>query len=101
MRRQSLPSSAWQGGLMATTYTSTIEVNVWKEHTCAACGGVYRYLFKRKKSGQGRSPDAARAAAQAAVVKALAHEVDLQPCPGCGLYQPDMIGTRKARRHGW
>jgi hypothetical protein len=86
---------------MATTYTSTIDVNVWKEHTCSGCGNVYRYLFKRKKSGQGSNPDAARAAAHAAVVKALSFEVDMQPCPSCGLYQPDMVGAKRARRHGW
>ncbi len=86
---------------MGTTYSSTININVWKEHTCVRCGRVFRYLFQRKKTGQGATPDKASAAAHAAVVKALAHETDLHPCPGCGLYQPDMIGARKARRHGW
>ncbi len=86
---------------MGTTYTSTININVWKEHTCVRCGRVFRYLFQRKKSGQGATPDKASAAAHAAVVKALAHETDLHPCPGCGLFQPDMIGARKATRHGW
>jgi hypothetical protein len=86
---------------MATTYTSTIDVNVWKEHECARCGTVFRYLFKRKKTGQGNSPDAASKAAHAAVVKALEHEVDMQPCPGCGLYQPDMVAARRSRGHWW
>jgi hypothetical protein len=86
---------------MGTTYTSTIHINVWKEHTCVRCGRVFRYLFKRKKTGSGATPDKAAAAARAAVEKALAHETDLQPCPGCGLYQPDMIGNQKARRHRW
>jgi hypothetical protein len=86
---------------MATSYRSTIEVNVWKEHTCAGCGSTFRYLFKRKKTGQGGTPDAASEAARAAVVQALANEVDMQPCPGCGMYQPDMVGSRRARRHWW
>jgi hypothetical protein len=86
---------------MATTYTSTIEVNVWKEHTCVGCGTVFRYLFKRKKTGQGGSPQKAEANARKAVVRALEHEVDLQPCPGCGLYQPDMIAVRRRRGHWW
>jgi hypothetical protein len=86
---------------MATTYTSTIEINVWKEHTCVGCGGAFRYLFKRKKSGSGGTPAAAQANARKAVVNALAHEIDQQPCPGCGLYQPDMIGAARARRHWW
>ena len=25
----------------------------------------------------------------------------MQPCPGCGLYQPDMIGAGRARLHWW
>src|SRR5262245_41237214 len=84
---------------MATTYTSTVEVNVWKEHTCVGCGTVYRYLFKRTKTGQGATPDAARANVHKAVVAALEKEVDMQPCPGCGLYQPDMIGAQRWKRH--
>jgi hypothetical protein len=98
---QSTIGSILQGADMGTTYTSTININVWKEHTCVRCGRVFRYLFQRKKTGQGATPDKASAAAKAAVVKALAHETDLHPCPGCGLFQPDMIGARKATRHGW
>jgi hypothetical protein len=86
---------------MATTYTSTIEVNVWKEHTCVGCGQNFRYLFKRKKKGTGGTEAAASAAAQNAVVKALARETDMHPCPGCGLYQPDMIAARRAVAHWW
>ena len=86
---------------MSTTYTSTIEVNVWKEHTCSCCGTKYRYLFKRTKQGQGATPDAATTNAHNAVIKALEHEVDMQPCPGCGTYQPDMIGTQRSGRHWW
>src|SRR6185437_9310048 len=86
---------------MATTYKSTIEINVWKEHTCIGCNGRFRYLFKRKKTGQGGTPEAASAAARKAVVQALEHEVDMHPCPGCGLYQPDMVGSRRSKRHWW
>lgn len=86
---------------MATTYKSTIEINVWKEHTCLSCNSRFRYLFKRKKTGQGGTPEKASAAARQAVVKALEHEVDLHPCPGCGLYQPDMVGSRRSTRHWW
>jgi hypothetical protein len=86
---------------MATTYKSTIEVNVWKEHACIGCGSRFRYLFKRKKTGQGGSPDAASAAARKAVLNALQNEVDMHPCPGCGLYQPDMVGSQRWTRHLW
>jgi hypothetical protein len=86
---------------MATTYKSTIEVNVWKEHACIGCGSRFRYLFKRKKTGQGGTPEAASAAARKAVINALENEVDMHPCPGCGLYQPDMVGSRRSTRHWW
>src|SRR5262245_11591348 len=86
---------------MATTYTQTIPVSVWKEHPCAGCGTVYRYLFTRTMTGEGSTPKKAIAAAEAAVAHAIEHEVDLQPCPGCGLYQPDMVATQRYRRHGW
>jgi hypothetical protein len=86
---------------MATTYKSTIEVNVWKEHACIGCGSRYRYLFKRKKTGQGGSPQVAEAAARKAVLNALQNEVDMHPCPGCGLYQPDMVGSRRSKWHWW
>ncbi len=86
---------------MATTYTETVDVKVWKQHECARCGASFRYLFKRRKTGQGKTPAAAIRAANQAVVKALKFEVDMQPCPGCGLYQPDMIAPRQARAHWW
>jgi len=86
---------------MSTTYTSTIEVNVWKEHSCISCGTKYRYLFKRTKQGQGGTPDAASANAHNAVIKALEHEVDMHPCPGCGTYQPDMIASHRSTQHWW
>jgi hypothetical protein len=84
---------------MGTTYKSTIEVSCWKEHTCGGCGAVFRYLFKRTKTGQAGSERAASDAARAAVVKALTREVDMQPCPTCGLYQADMIGARRSFSH--
>jgi hypothetical protein len=86
---------------MATTYTQTIEFSVWKEHACAGCGTVFRYLFKRKMSGQGATPEKAAKAAEKAVQRALEHQVDMHPCPGCGLYQPDMIAARRSARHWW
>jgi hypothetical protein len=86
---------------MATTYTSTIDVTAWKEHTCSGCGTVFRYPLRRKESAQGHTPEAAQAAARAAAARALARKAALQPCPSCGLYKPDMVGAHKARRHRW
>jgi len=86
---------------MGTRYTATVTLHCWKQHTCVGCGSNYRYQFKRKKSGQGGTQGAAHAAVEQAVVSALANEVDMQPCPGCGLYQPDMIGVQRSKQHWW
>jgi hypothetical protein len=83
------------------SYTAKIEVRCWKEHTCSACRTVYRYLFKRTKSGTGGSEQAAGAAATRAVVRAIERETEMRPCPACGLYQPEMVGFRRARAHWW
>ncbi len=80
-------------------FTQTVELNVWKEHICACCACKYRYLFRRKKAGQGTSPERAVANAEKAVVRALANEIDVQPCPDCGLYQPDMVAVRRSHGH--
>src|SRR4051812_14847174 len=84
---------------MATIYTQTLHLNLWKEHICFACGCRYRPLFMPSKKRAGASPDKAAANAEKAVVKALSHEVDHQPCPGCGLYQPDMVAARRVPWH--
>lgn len=86
---------------MGTTYTQTVEVSVWKEHKCAKCATVYRYLFKRQMKGEGGSEQAAARAAEQAVVHALENEVDLHPCPECGLFQPDMVASQRHTRHLW
>jgi hypothetical protein len=86
---------------MAKNVKTTLEVQVWKQHTCSHCGSVYRYLFKRKKVGQGPSEDVARAAAHISVMNSLVNEVGMHPCPECGNYQPDMIGSRRRTWHLW
>ncbi len=86
---------------MAVTYTATLEVQCWKEHTCSACGTVYRYLFTRTRKGKGGSEEQAHAAATNAVIKALDNEVEMRPCLTCGHFQPEMIGFGRARWHFW
>ena len=56
----------------------------WKRHICVGCGSAYRYPFggPRKTSPRGGNTP------------------DMRPCPTCGLYQPDMIGTRRMMLHG-
>lgn len=86
---------------MATTYTSTLNIRFWRSHTCAACGGQFAYLMQRKIVGSGLSPEKASKKGQAKAEKAFAKEVDVLPCPSCGLYQPDMIAKRRTNRHTW
>jgi hypothetical protein len=84
---------------MGKTYTSTIEVACFKEHTCTCCGAVYSYNLQRTVKGTAATADKATANAQKAAALALEREVDLEPCPTCGLLQPDMIGQRRVGRH--
>lgn len=83
------------------SYTAKLEVKCWKEHTCSACQTVYRYLFKRTKTGTGGTEQAAGAAATRAVIHALERETEMRPCPACGYCQPEMVGFRRARGHWW
>jgi hypothetical protein len=83
---------------MAKSYSSTITINVWKQHSCVGCGSDFRYRFTRALTGQGATPKAAEKAAQKIVLKSMERDVDQQPCPACGLYQPDMVADKKS---GW
>jgi hypothetical protein len=82
---------------MGKTYTSTIDVRCWKEHTCAGCGTPYSYELIRKVSGSAPTAEKATVNARAAVERTLKSDVDLEPCPICGLYQPDMVAKRRAK----
>jgi hypothetical protein len=86
------------GDFMAKRYTSTLQVRFWKEHTCVACNSTYSYLLERKAVGTGASAQAAHAKLQSRIGEIVKTETDMQPCPTCGLYQPDMIGRRRAKR---
>ena len=65
----------------STTYTSTIQLRCWKQHTCVGCGGSYLYELIRTIQGSAGNADAARANAQKNVQKAIARDTDLHPCP--------------------
>ncbi|RKH73102.1 hypothetical protein D7X96_03355 [Corallococcus interemptor] len=86
---------------MATTYKATSELNCWKQHLCHGCGGIYRYLLTRKLMGKGASPEAASRALHAQLELASKEEVDLRPCPHCGLFQPEMVNSRRRAVHTW
>ncbi len=82
-------------------HTVSIPVTGWKEHTCRFCGQPYAYELKRTAHGNGATPGEAGASAQKEAEKLRATAVEMQPCPGCGHYQPDMIAARQTLRHWW
>ena len=84
---------------MARRYVSTYNIRCWKQHTCSNCGAVYSYEFVRSAKARGSSPEAAQRNAQAAAGRMLAGNVDVRPCPTCGVIQPDMIGQQRRRAH--
>ncbi len=86
---------------MGTTYTTTITIRCWKEHTCVGCQAKYAYLFARTVTGQAATADGSKAAAEANVMNTVKNQVDMHPCPTCGLYQPDMIGAQRSKRLWW
>jgi hypothetical protein len=85
---------------MASKKSSTVELKSWKEHTCAGCGGTFRYRIERSRFAQGDTDWEAEAKARAEASAAIHNEVDMQPCPACGMYQPDMVGDSQATLHG-
>jgi hypothetical protein len=84
---------------MATTYRASGKVHCWKQHTCAGCGALFRYLFDRTVQGSGPTQDSARVNLQASVKHTLRTEVDQHPCPSCGVFQPEMIGGARKGSH--
>ena len=84
---------------MGTVYTTTLNLKCRKEHTCVACGAVYSYDFARKIAGRASTAKGAQKKAQKLAQQALDTQVDLHPCPACGVYQPDMIGQQRVKWH--
>jgi hypothetical protein len=83
---------------MAKRYTATVQLRCWKQHTCVSCECVYTYVLDRKVSATAGSQAGAQANLQKNFTRAQREECDMQPCPNCGQYQPDMIGSRLARK---
>lgn len=85
---------------MSRRYEASIQFDCWKQHVCVVCSCAFRYRFQRTISGEASTAQAARKEAQRAALEAIQTSVDLHPCPGCTHYQPDMIGSWRALRHG-
>lgn len=86
-------------GTMASRHTSMIALDCWKEHTCVSCGGRHAYPFVQKISGTATDPDRALRIAQSNAAGLVARRIKLEPCPTCGLYQPDMVAQRRLAWH--
>jgi hypothetical protein len=85
---------------MATKYQATAKHKCWKKHICLGCGSAFRYHFERSTTGtDSRSKRDAAEAAERNLDRKLRDEVDLEPCPACGLYQPDMVGSTRGCSH--
>jgi hypothetical protein len=82
------------------TYTATVQIRCWKQHTCTSCGCVYRYRFERAGKAEAGQEALAVQEAEQKLVKKLNKEVDVHPCPTCGLVQPDMAAKWKILGHG-
>ncbi len=71
----------------------------WREHICGACGCTFRALLEASATTDYATPTEARLAALEAAEKLLQEAVAVQPCPSCGLYQPDMVAYTPMRTH--
>lgn len=86
---------------MATTYTSTLDISVRKQHACVACGSKFSYILSRNIKGTGGTEEAAVQNAQKLAVDALENDVDQHACPVCGVFQPDMVAKTRRGRFFW
>ena len=85
---------------MATTYKAKAQRVCFKQHTCLACGSVYRYRFTRSVEASAATQQAAQVEADKKLQTALDTTFDPRPCPVCGLIQPEMVGQERADKHG-
>lgn len=86
---------------MATQYKATVEFECWKEHVCSACGAIFRYTFKRQGTEFGDTEEEAEQTARQTLERKAEKDVNFHPCPHCGLYQPEMVGSQKASQLAW
>jgi hypothetical protein len=84
---------------MPVVVTASITARCWKQHTCTACGCVYRYVFERTASASGSLATDTRGKAARKIVKKITDGVDECPCPTCGVVQPDMVARGKITWH--
>lgn len=85
---------------MSATYQAIVTARCWKQHTCCACGCVYRYALEKSGKGQRGLHEGAQQEAEERVFRKLRTTLASRPCPTCGLIQPDMVAKSKLLWHG-
>lgn len=87
---------------MATTYSSTASASFWKEYECVGCSSRFGHSFDRSASASSdASGEAAQKQALDALIALAGNAHDPHPCPQCGIYQPGMVGAKRAERYGY
>jgi hypothetical protein len=82
-----------------TYYKASARGRCWKQHTCCACGCVYRYKYEQSAEATGGLAEIARENVEKKLVEELKKGIKSCPCPGCGLVQPDMAAKSKILWH--
>ncbi len=80
-------------------YTASAEFTVHKVHQCVLCGAAFGYRLTRSITGQGGTQEQAREALSQNAQTTLEAAVDTHPCPGCGMVQPEMLGSTRNSSH--
>ncbi len=84
---------------VAVIVTASVTARCLKQHTCCACGCVFRYVLERTASASGGPGEDQAYRATRSVTEALLSGTEEHACPGCGVIQPDMAGKSKAFWH--
>jgi hypothetical protein len=81
------------------SHIANLRLPLDKQHTCAACGCVFRYTVHKTVAATGMTQARAEANLQALARQQVqgwqadpASLVETHPCPSCGLIQPEMVG---------
>jgi len=82
-------------------YTASLTVSVLKQHSCVNCGAVFRYVMTRDIEGAGGSEEKAQQNLASKIETTTQREVDMHPCPTCGMVQPEMVGAARKPSHYW
>jgi hypothetical protein len=79
---------------------ANLRVPIEKQHTCAACGCVFRYLMQKNVIACGTTQRQAQANLPGCVRQQMAiwqqdpeSLAEKHPCPDCGLVQPGMVSS--------